>query len=337
MRDVELWEAVALSLNFEPDELPVYLGAYDKFGDDPFRICPPLFLERLLVTNSNCGITLGFKPVHTLKARCLVDLPEFSAWALKLNIPDMPPELVAMAETKPKAVFMTAPAHQTPDGIDSERYEPLGILIEPFVHLSLNALPDAVRKRVKEDEFISMFWDDRPDQRRNLANQHDMKHDPKCEREEKYFFALYEQVQKTESQKRELELLAPQSIIEKLAKENKLAELRNRLNRLQAAEKQPPFHITDWETLAEQPAPEPPAPPVVAETTEQRRMRWLDWYGKGERGAKQRVYERELPLNPKADRSFIGKEIEKAKKEKAEAKQPDGMFGQLVKDGKRKG
>ena len=38
-------------------------------------------------------------------------------------------------------------------------------------------------------------------------------------------------------------------------------------------------------------APEPQAAPVVAasasETTEQRRTRWLDWYGKGERGAVQ--------------------------------------------------
>lgn len=96
MRDVELWEAVALSLNFEPNELPVYLGAYEKLGDDPFRTCPPSFLDRLLVVNSNCGISFGFKPVHKLKARCLVDLPEFAAWAVKRNIPDLPPELVAM-------------------------------------------------------------------------------------------------------------------------------------------------------------------------------------------------------------------------------------------------
>ena len=83
--------------------------------------------------------------------------------------------------------------------------------------------------------------------------------------------------------------------------------------------------------------PEPQAAPVVAETTEQRRARWLDWYGEGERGAVQRVYERELALNPKADRSFIGKEIDKAKKEKAEIERGGAMFGQLVQDGKRKG
>lgn len=75
--------------------------------------------------------------------------------------------------------------------------------------------------------------------------------------------------------------------------------------------------------------------PVVAETTEQRRARWLDLYGKGERGAVARVYKRELLTNPKADRSFIGKEIEKAKKEKEKAKGGGSLFSQLVQDGKR--
>ena len=90
--------------------------------------------------------------------------------------------------------------------------------------------------------------------------------------------------------------------------------------------------------VMEAPAQTPATPaPVVAETTEQRGARWLDWYGKGERGAVQRVYERELLLNPKADRSFIGKEIDKAKKGKAEIKRGGAMFGQLVQDGKRKG
>lgn len=90
------------------------------------------------------------------------------------------------------------------------------------------------------------------------------------------------------------------------------------------------------ETLEAIPAQNPATPvPVVADTTEQRRARWLDWYGKGERGAVQAVYERELLSNPKADRSFIGKEIKKAKQEKEAAKRNGAMFGQLVQDGKR--
>jgi hypothetical protein len=84
--------------------------------------------------------------------------------------------------------------------------------------------------------------------------------------------------------------------------------------------------------------PEPNTPThaqVEFETTEQRRKRWLVLYGEGERGAKQRVYERELLTNPKADRSFICKEIEKAKQEKVGAKQEATWTAQLVQDGKR--
>lgn len=73
----------------------------------------------------------------------------------------------------------------------------------------------------------------------------------------------------------------------------------------------------------------------ASETTEQRRARWLEWYGKGERGAKQRVYERELRLNPRADRSTIGKQIEIAKSERETKKRSGEWVSQLVKNGKR--
>lgn len=144
MRDIELWEAVALSLNLEPDELPVYLGAYDKLGDDPFRICPQLFLERLLVANSNCGISLGFRPVHKLKARCLVDLPDFAAWAVKLNISNMPPELVAMAATEPKAA---------PDTEDPARRDFMACMKEDIQHSPAYLAEQARYYREVEDEL----------------------------------------------------------------------------------------------------------------------------------------------------------------------------------------
>jgi hypothetical protein len=73
----------------------------------------------------------------------------------------------------------------------------------------------------------------------------------------------------------------------------------------------------------------------ASETPEQRRARWLEWYGKGERGAVQRVYERERLLNPKADRAYIGKQIKIAKTEQAEKKRVGGWASQLVQDGKR--
>lgn len=73
----------------------------------------------------------------------------------------------------------------------------------------------------------------------------------------------------------------------------------------------------------------------ASETPEQRRARWLDCWGKGERGAVKRVYERELLQNPKADRSYIDKQITKAKTEQADKKRGGAWVSQLVQDGKR--
>ena len=74
---------------------------------------------------------------------------------------------------------------------------------------------------------------------------------------------------------------------------------------------------------------------VAKETPLERRIRWLNWWGTGGRGAVQRVYERELLQNPKADRSYIGKQITKAKTEQADKKLDGKWAYQLVRDGKR--
>ncbi|WP_210546755.1 hypothetical protein [Rhodoferax sp. PAMC 29310] len=77
---------------------------------------------------------------------------------------------------------------------------------------------------------------------------------------------------------------------------------------------------------------------TVKETAKERRTRWLEWFeAVGGRGALERVYERELLLNPKADRSAIGKAIKKADKERHEETR-NGMWNGLetrVKDGKK--
>lgn len=60
---------------------------------------------------------------------------------------------------------------------------------------------------------------------------------------------------------------------------------------------------------------------VLQETTKQRRARWLKDLEQeqtiDESGALTRVYKRELKHNPKADRSYIGKQIKKATQERA--------------------
>ena len=80
MRDIELWEGVALSLNLDPEGLPVYLRAVEH-GDDPFKICPAAFKERLEIAVSSVGTAFPVKERHlSSRARSLVDLPVFCSW-----------------------------------------------------------------------------------------------------------------------------------------------------------------------------------------------------------------------------------------------------------------
>jgi len=85
----------------------------------------------------------------------------------------------------------------------------------------------------------------------------------------------------------------------------------------------------------------PPAASVVTETPEQRRAKWLEWREQEEksstRGALERVWKREKLTNPKADRSYIGKQIKVAKEERDRKKRAGAIVPQVVKNGKRQG
>ena len=112
-------------------------------------------------------------------------------------------------------------------------YESLAVLIEPFIHMPLNELPDAVRKRVGEAHFLSLLWDSWPDKRHELANQYDSKHDPAMEPEHDYWFELMEKIRVCEGEIRKWELMQHQSISEAVQKETKLLELNAKMAALQ--------------------------------------------------------------------------------------------------------
>ncbi|WP_152682679.1 hypothetical protein [Caenimonas sp. SL110] len=84
-------------------------------------------------------------------------------------------------------------------------------------------------------------------------------------------------------------------------------------------------------------APEPARKAPPPETPAQRRARLLKWHGEagGGRGALERVFERELAENPKADRSSIGKQVKKAKQEQADLNGAERWQSALIRDGKR--
>jgi hypothetical protein len=101
-----------------------------------------------------------------------------------------------------------------------------------------------------------------------------------------------------------------------------------------------PPHEVGHQNQAATPAPVmASATPASVETVEQRRDRYLAWHREEERinprGAVQRVYERELLQNPKADRANIGKDIRKARGNTEKQKKANNWTSQLVTDGKR--
>jgi hypothetical protein len=107
-RLVELWEATSLSLNLEPTEMQVFRHRSGKFDDDSFLLFSPSFMERLLVAYSSIATSFGFSKDHELKAQCIVELPKFAGWAVEANLPDLPPEMAAMATGR-----QPAPAQDT--------------------------------------------------------------------------------------------------------------------------------------------------------------------------------------------------------------------------------
>ena len=98
MRDGEvlLWHAVALSVNVNPDA--VKMG---KLGE-PFDKAMRVALSH--VNTKSLPLTVQYPNLESSP----VILSRFAAWAVKLNIQNMPPELVAMA-----TVAQPAPAKDT--------------------------------------------------------------------------------------------------------------------------------------------------------------------------------------------------------------------------------
>ncbi len=83
-----------------------------------------------------------------------------------------------------------------------------------------------------------------------------------------------------------------------------------------------------------------PEKPGQIETPEERRARLLATFEtereeRGSRGALERIYVKEKALNSKADRSYIGKQIRKAKDERRASGAMAGVTNQLVVSGKR--
>ena len=122
MPEVKQWEACALSLNINPDNMKHHPQAWMTgpgsgliFTDASFpsKAGQIEFDKRVRLLDASLFSSGYFTAVNNLvrggRHLATVNVREFAAWGLHVEFDDMPPELVAMAETKPEPMQAVTP------------------------------------------------------------------------------------------------------------------------------------------------------------------------------------------------------------------------------------
>ncbi len=134
----------------------------------------------------------------------------------------------------------------------SDTYQPLALLIEPLVNKPFDALDDGLQARFLKAFHHLPHWDQlNADQRRSMAQQHDIQHDPAMGPENKYWLALFGAEEHAKSTRFEWDQKQPQSITELKTKEDRLTAIDSRLRDLSALWKMPPFSVGNWDALTD--------------------------------------------------------------------------------------
>lgn len=137
--------------------------------------------------------------------------------------------------------------HQ-PDAKTSPAFESLTELIKQYATGKFEAMPVGLRERVAQAFFPMPHWDQlAPYQRRSLAQQNDVQHDPALGPEHEYWWQLTCKTQEVESEINRWELMSDHGIpSEAVTKKTQLDTLRTNLARLSALRNCPPFTVEDW-------------------------------------------------------------------------------------------
>lgn len=146
--------------------------------------------------------------------------------------------------------------------MEHDDYEPLAAMILPHLGAKFCDLPDDVRERVKL-KFVD-GWDGwTPEQRTEMARQHDRQYDPAMEKENAYWFNLESDIEEVEREITELNLMSHHGIpSEARTKKEDLILLRAKLFDLERWRGLPPF-ARDMYRQDEQSQPEPLKEPAA--------------------------------------------------------------------------
>lgn len=127
-------------------------------------------------------------------------------------------------------------------------FDSLTLAFEKWFDKPLSALPRDMQERIVRD-FFPIPWDDlSPEQRCQVALQHDYQHDPATEQERQYWWDFFLQKDALKSQIAEWEKAATPTATDLAHKEAKLKELRNDLSRMDQQERQPQRPYTPGQT-----------------------------------------------------------------------------------------
>lgn len=200
-------------------------------------------------------------------------------------------------------------------------FESLAVALRGHFEKPFAQLSPALQQRVQAD-FAPWSWDGKgPRQRCQRAKQWDYENDP----------ARREAREGTEALTNPDSPAYSQSETERL-RGDFLPEKRQR----------PSLKVLPPLVWVESPLPgtRPARASTIKESAEARGARLLNTFddevkASGEHGALARVFIREQAINPKADRSSIGKQIKAAREAMTASRQGTKMFGSIVRDGKR--
>lgn len=118
-----------------------------------------------------------------------------------------------------------------------EQFDALTLALEGWFDRPLIELPEALRQRVHK-EFFPMPWDQLSvDQRRSVSLQIDYQHDPDTEQDQKFWWDFFERVGGLKKQVAEWEAVATPTASELAIKEDRLAELLQELDRMEAQQR----------------------------------------------------------------------------------------------------
>jgi hypothetical protein len=119
-------------------------------------------------------------------------------------------------------------------------FESLNVALGNWFDKPLTSLPTVLQQRVEKD-FFPLSWESLSvEQRRELANQWDYKHDPAMESDRKYWWDFYQRKQNLKSQIEQWSSIATPTATDLAQQETRLAALKLALAEMERQERQQP-------------------------------------------------------------------------------------------------